>query len=717
MSVIPWGEWRPDVSDYNGQHTQRAENVVPRGDGFGPVPNLSEFTDALPAACRGAFRGEASDGSIAVFAGTSEHLYKLNNTTLEWETVSKNATELGNDSYTKVLLHMDGSDTSTTFTDDNAGGSAHTWTAAGNAQLDTADKKFGTASGLFDGTGDYITTPDHSDFTLGSGDWTIDFWFKADDAGGTAKALGGQRSAAGTATTISWEIYKTAANVIQLDVVQSSTLTSVTGTTTFTSALNTGWHHVAAVRTGDILKLFIDGVQEGSSTAFTGSVNDSSEVLGVGVIGAFTALSQWDGWIDEFRLSVGIARWTAAFTPPTGSYNATGPYAVPAAGQWQFAQLGSVVVAVNGADSNQAYTLGSSTDFADLAGSPPVAAYITVVNEFIVLAGLLSNPFRIAWSARSSAVGWTAGTDESDVQDFTDGGIVKGVAGGEFGIVLQDNAIRNMIYQPGSAVIFSFDRVCEGKGLRHPYSLVRAGERIFFRSASGFETMVPGGQPTPVGKERFDRFFDEDYDTGSPQLFIGAYEPDSSRIYWAYKSETGTAGLFNRILIWDFVLERGALITGVSGEYIAALATPGVTLEGLDALYATLEDITVSLDDIPASVVVNLSIFSSSHKAGFLSGDNLEAIIETAEVGSDRRQMVRSVRPDTDAGTVYSSVLTRARLTDTATTSAEVTMDTYGFAFHRADARLIKYRNRIPAATQWTFSIGVEPDSVVTGMR
>jgi hypothetical protein len=486
MSLIPWGAWKPDVSDYNGEHTKVAYNVFPRGDGYGPVPNLSDFTDALPAACRGAFLALNTDGTVAIFAGTSTNLYKMSNTDLSW---------------------------------------------------------------------------------------------------------------------------------------------------------------------------------------------------------------------DEVTRTVG------------------GDYAVPAAKQWQFAQLGSVVIAVNGADAVQAYTLGSSTDFAALAGSPPIASYVTVINEFVVLSGLTSNPFRIAWSARSSAVGWTAGTDESDVQDFTDGGVVNGVAGGEFGIVLQDNAIRNMIYQPGSAVIFSFDRVCEGKGLRHPYSLVRAGERVFFRSASGFEVIVPGGQPQPVGKERFDRFFDDEYDTGSPQLFIGAYEPDSSRIYWAYKASTGTAGLFNRILVWDFVLERGALITGVSGEYIVTLATPSVTLEGLDALYATLEDITVSLDDIPTSVVSNLGIFSSSHKGGFLSGSALEATLETAEFGGDRRQMVRSVRPDTDAATVYSSLLTRGRLADGATTTAEVAMDSYGFAFHRADARLVKYRNRIPAATQWTFSIGVEPDGVVTGAR
>ncbi len=58
---------------------------------------------------------------------------------------------------------MNGADGSTTFTDSATGGS-HTWTAYGNAQIDTAQNKFGGASGLFDGSGDYIDTPDSPDW-------------------------------------------------------------------------------------------------------------------------------------------------------------------------------------------------------------------------------------------------------------------------------------------------------------------------------------------------------------------------------------------------------------------------------------------------------------------------------------------------------------------------------------------------------------------------
>ena len=220
-----------------------------------------------------------------------------------------------NDSYTKVLLHFEGADASTEFVDSNAGGSAHTWSANGNAQIDTAVAKFG-AGGLFDGTGDFINTDDHADFALGSGDFTIDGWFNCTAASGTTRAIIGQSGATiTTASQLAFVVRRESTDVIAFYLSDGTTVTIVTGTTTFTSVSNTGWHHFAAVRTGNVLKLFIDGTQEGSSTAFTGSVNNVSTDLYV----AHRASSgnPWTGSLDEIRLSVGIARWTANFTAPT----------------------------------------------------------------------------------------------------------------------------------------------------------------------------------------------------------------------------------------------------------------------------------------------------------------------------------------------------------------------------------------------------------------
>ncbi|TXH45620.1 MAG: LamG domain-containing protein [Desulfurellales bacterium] len=223
----------------------------------------------------------------------------------------------GNDAFTKILLHFDGSDGSTSFVDSNAGGSAHTWTANGDAQLDTAQLKFGTASGLFDGSGDYISAPDHADFSLGSSDWVIDFWLKTAVSG--LMYICGQCDGAGSTSSIAAYVEKTAGNVLRVAVNVGGSIYSVAGTT----AVNTGAQvHCAAVRSSNTLKLYVNGVKEGTDASGLGAINDSGSPFGVGGLGVY-GFTRFNGWLDEFRLSVGTDRgWNgASFSVPTAPYS------------------------------------------------------------------------------------------------------------------------------------------------------------------------------------------------------------------------------------------------------------------------------------------------------------------------------------------------------------------------------------------------------------
>ena len=160
----------------------------------------------------------------------------------------------------------------------------------------------------------------------------------------------------------------------------------------------------------------------------------------------------------------------------------------------------------------------------------------TVPGALRIALDALSHPVVGAGQFQRVNVSWTSGVNSSDFQDFPDGGIVRGVAGGEAGIIFQDQAIRRMSYVPGSPIIFQIDRITQDKGLYAPYSIIRAGERIFFYAGQGFHKIEPGGVPEQIGLERVDRTFLADLDKGNLQLFMGAADPRSSRVYWAYKS-------------------------------------------------------------------------------------------------------------------------------------------------------------------------------------
>lgn len=557
--VIPFAEWRPDVSSLNAQYTDNVLNVLPRGDGYGPFPSNDAFASALAAPCRGYFFARNED-QIVVFAGTETRLYQLDNTLLTWTDVSR--------------------------------------------------------GGL-----------------------------------------------------------------------------------------------------------------------------------------AYTSLSNNENW--------------------------------------QFAQFNNFVIATQANDLVQVFDLTSSTAFANLAGSPPQARYISIINRFVVLSGLLDNPYRVQWSGLNATTSWTAGVGLSDFQDLPDGGIVRGVVGGEFGIIIQDGSMRRMVFSPGSDVIFQIDRISKDTGTIAPYSIVNAGERVFFLSPRGFIMTDASGTITPIGKERVDRTFLAGYDSTAIGLLIGAADPGANTVYWAYKSaDGGVSGFFDSIIIYDWALNRWSLARA-TGEYMASLAAPGTTLEALDVLGSTaisgaanngsglirltvassagwttgdsktisgvggvtnangtflitvidgthidlqsstfagvytsggivggsIDDLPFSLDTISIATLARISMFDDANILGFFNGANLEATLETAEIADHGwRTLVNALIPVSDATAVSASVGQRNVLVGAATYTAEASMNEDGYCMLLAEGRYVRGKARIPSGTTWTFASGLVPDATRAGM-
>ncbi len=214
--------------------------------------------------------------------------------------------------YTSLLLHSDGADGATSFSDSAI--SAHVMTAYNGAQTDTDAFKFGTSSAKFDGTNDYIDAPDHADWNVGGDDFTVDFWFKRDGGTGAYRYFCGQYIDAPANGGVYLLMRNT--NLVEGGIYYGISYTTLQHTSAITDA---NWHHVAFSRSGDYLRLFVDGVNSATATVTGVTVNNSSSRFAVGRMGEYNQ-DYWKGWIDEFRFSKGIARWTESFTPPTSPY-------------------------------------------------------------------------------------------------------------------------------------------------------------------------------------------------------------------------------------------------------------------------------------------------------------------------------------------------------------------------------------------------------------
>jgi len=215
--------------------------------------------------------------------------------------------------YTKFLLHGDGVSGSIDFKDETG----KIVTAYGNARIDSSQSKFGGACAYFDGLGDYLILPDSDDWCFGSGDFTIDCWVRFASVSAADYFLVSQY---GTATYRNFgiELYLGGNTVNFIYSVDGNTA-KIANFPWVGAAANT-WYHLAFVRSGNSLKFYLNGTQTGSIADVSGvNLFNPGSPLSIGCnpdgLGNY-----FNGWIDEIRISKGIARWTTNFIPPVSPY-------------------------------------------------------------------------------------------------------------------------------------------------------------------------------------------------------------------------------------------------------------------------------------------------------------------------------------------------------------------------------------------------------------
>lgn len=214
-----------------------------------------------------------------------------------------------------VLLHANGANAATTIPDSSA--TPKTFTASGNAALSTTQSKFGVSSIYFDGSGDYISAPDNNDFDLGSV-FTLECWVNfasIPSAGNQATFI--MRWDGGLSKRAYFFLLDNASGTPKLSfgVSPDGTSGSAASANADWNPTTGVWYHVAAVHTGTTLMTFVDGSLIASTASTISTFNtDIGLTIGGWSGGAGGYLN---GYIDEIRVSKGVARYTTTFTPAT----------------------------------------------------------------------------------------------------------------------------------------------------------------------------------------------------------------------------------------------------------------------------------------------------------------------------------------------------------------------------------------------------------------
>jgi len=341
--------------------------------------------------------------------------------------------------------------------------------------------------------------------------------------------------------------------------------------------------------------------------------------------------------------------------------------------------------------------------------SAPTAKYVTVVRDFVVCANILDTPNKLQWSDIANEQNWTAGNaSQSDFQLIADGGNITGLTGGEIGIVFLEKAIYRMSYV-GSPYFFQFDAISRNLGCIEGNSIAQYGGMSYFLSDDGFYS-CDGKTITPIGVEKIDRYFYNTFNIAKSDTMSATIDPIRKLVIWNYPTTAGG----NALIIYNWQLNkwsRGETDT----NYVASAASTGVTLEGIGALYTSIETVPASLDDrIWSGGKYVLAGARGAYIVTF-TGTNTTANIVLSDFEDGYNSVVKLARPIIDNGAANVAVASRRELDDNIIFTTAVSSGEGNRVPLRSAGRW--HRLSITPTGSWTTAIGIDVDTEPQGNR
>lgn len=414
----------------------------------------------------------------------------------------------------------------------------------------------------------------------------------------------------------------------------------------------------------------------GSAVAYTDASTEAA-------LGAFAAKSN-DG--TPYNFIGGAAKLQLIASALWTDVSKVGGYTTQAENRWYWTTFGNIVIASNGNSVLQAYTMGTSTDFADLSATAPVAKYVATVRGFVMAGNINGYSNRVQWGPLENPAGvWTPSINtQADYQDLygdVQAGQVTQVVGGEYATIFMENAIFKGTYVGGD-LIFTFDQVVRGNGTTAPGSVQSYGEMTFFLGNDGFYMLSPAGLQ-PIGEGINRTFLNEVYEPEYWRI-SSAIDPRNSLYIVAYPT---SGSVLNKFLVYNWQANKWSTVEAGDMETLFTFYSEAYTLETIDALIGDPD--TGAYADVSVDSALfqggkpSLAAVNSIHKAVLFNGADLTATVETAEIQANpgRKSTVTNVTPMVEgSGTITVQIGSRNSVQDAVTYGNASTVNSEGEA-------------------------------------
>ena len=377
---------------------------------------------------------------------------------------------------------------------------------------------------------------------------------------------------------------------------------------------------------------------------------------------------------------------------------------------WDVTQYGAKMILANGQDKLQAYEIGVSTYFANLAAAAPTARFVTVVRDFVVAANDGNDTNKVYWSDINDETDWTPGAaSQSDTQIIPDGGDITGLAGGEYGLIFLERAIYRMSYT-GSPFFFQFDAISRSLGCISNGSIAQYGGITYFLADDGFYS-CDGQSTKSIGAERVNRWFFDNAVPGEIQTAMSAtVDPIRKLIVWKFENTFGGKNL----LIYSIDLDRWSY-TDTTATSISYVLTPSATLEQVDNYNSSIDALEIPLDSRVFAGGQLLFAGVVGAKIVSFSGQPKTANITTGDIDVGR-STVTLVKPIVDKGSGSVAIASRDLLSDQVEFSSNVAADAENRVSIRSNGEYHRLR-LTPTGANWETAVGLEVEVVKQGNR
>ena len=406
-----------------------------------------------------------------------------------------------------------------------------------------------------------------------------------------------------------------------------------------------------------------------------------------------------------------------------------------------------------------------------ITSAAPIAKHLTIIRDFVVGAYIEAGtyPNRVQWSDVNSPDYWDSdGASLADFQDIEDGGDITGITGGEFGIILMENAIVRQSFV-GSPNIFQFDTIARGVGCIEGGSVTQYAGVTYFLGADGFYA-CDGQQVIRIGAEKVNRYFFNNANIGDIDSISASIDPERNVVIWDYSNASGGRSL----MIYNYQTQKWSEAE-TDVDYLSTLSSTGATLDGLDSAYdvtagsfvtgqyytirevgttdftligAVANTVGVLFQATGAGTGTGVAIDQAAATAGFKSidalsaslddriwkggkflfggvrddriivftGDKQTATLTTNDLEFGYNTLVNLVRPSVDNGSADVQIASRRELNDTITFSSAVSADAEGRVGLRSHGRYHRI-SVTPTGDNWSLAIGLDLDVNQAGNR